>query len=47
MHGGSIRVESAVGEGTTFSIILPGCEGCVNGRPFREPNTSDGETVKL
>jgi signal transduction histidine kinase len=23
MHGGSIQVDSTVGEGTTFSIILP------------------------
>ena len=45
MHGGSIKVDSAVGEGTTFSIILPGCEGCVNGRPFRELNTSGSESV--
>jgi hypothetical protein len=45
MHGGSIKVESTVGEGTTFSIILPGDEGCVNGRPFRELNTSDSETA--
>jgi hypothetical protein len=27
MHGGSIVVDSAVGEGTTFSITLPGCGG--------------------
>jgi signal transduction histidine kinase len=27
MHGGSIVADSAVGEGTTFSITLPGCEG--------------------
>jgi len=45
MHGGSIKVDSAVGEGTTFSIILPGCEGCVNGRQCLELNIPDGETV--
>lgn len=45
MHGGSIKVDSTVGEGTTFSIVLPSCEGCVNGRPFRELNTSGSETV--
>jgi len=45
MHGGSIEVDSAVGEGTTFSIVLPVCESCLNGRPFREVSTSGSETV--
>jgi CheY-like chemotaxis protein len=41
-HGGSIRVESAVGEGTTFVIELPASTQDI-GDEFSDPTTHQGE----
>ena len=38
-HGGELRVESALGRGTTFHILLPAAEGTASASPFAAPGS--------